>query len=77
MTYPKLVVTVMHKDRNDAVAGAQHNLKFAYGFKDLTVNGYFGAKMVAAVMAFQKKFKIAQTGIVDTTTWNALIVHET
>lgn len=76
MTYPKLVVTIMHKDSNNAVAGAQHNLKYAYGYKDLTVNGYFGAKMVNDVKSFQKKFKISQTGVVNTTTWNAIINHE-
>lgn len=76
MTYPKLVVTIKHTQRSDAVAGAQHNLKYAYGYKDLTVNGYFGAKMVADVMNFQKKFKIGPNGVVNTSTWNAIINHE-
>jgi peptidoglycan hydrolase-like protein with peptidoglycan-binding domain len=76
MTYPKLVVTLKFKDRNVAVSGAEHNLKFAYGYKTLKVNGYFGPPLVTAVKSFQKKFKLSQTGVIDTTTWNAIINNE-
>ena len=75
MTYPKLIITVKHKDKGSAVSGVQHNLKFAYGYK-ISVDGYFGAKMVTVVKAFQKRFKLTQDGIVGANTWNALIVNE-
>jgi peptidoglycan hydrolase-like protein with peptidoglycan-binding domain len=58
------------------VSAVQHNLKYAYHYK-ISVDGYFGAKMVAVVKAFQKKFKLTQDGIVGPNTWNALVVDET
>jgi murein L,D-transpeptidase YcbB/YkuD len=77
MTWPKLVITVKSGSKGPAVSGVQHNLRFAYGFKTLAVDGIFGSATLAAVKAFQKRFKLTQTGIVDKTVWNALIVNET
>ncbi len=77
MTWPKLVITVKSGSKGPAVSAVQHNLRFAYGFKTLAVNGVFGSATLAAVKAFQKRFKLTQTGIVNKTVWNALIVHET
>ena len=76
MTWPKLIVTVKSGSKGQAVSAVQHNLRFSYGFKTLAVDGIFGAKTEAAVKSFQAKFKVTADGIVGTTTWNALIVHE-
>ena len=76
MTYPKLIVTVKFKDRNVAVSGVEHNLKYGYGYKTLKVNGYFGPPLVTAVKSFQKKFKLTVDGIVGMNTWNAIIKNE-
>jgi peptidoglycan hydrolase-like protein with peptidoglycan-binding domain len=77
MTYPKLIITVKSGSKGPAVSAVQHNLRFAYGFKTLAVDGIFGPKTLAAVKSFQKKFKLSVDGIVGPDTWNALIVHET
>jgi peptidoglycan hydrolase-like protein with peptidoglycan-binding domain len=76
MTYPKLIITVKKGQTSDAVAAVNSNLKFSYGFKNLSVGTFFGAKLFAAVESFQKKFKITVDGIVGPTTWNTLIVNE-
>jgi peptidoglycan hydrolase-like protein with peptidoglycan-binding domain len=43
----------------------------AHGFK-VTVDGKFGAKTQAAVIAFQKSVSIKQDGIVGPATWKRL-----
>lgn len=37
------------------------------------IDGVMGPHTVAAVMKFQERVKLAQTGIVDTATWSAMM----
>jgi peptidoglycan hydrolase-like protein with peptidoglycan-binding domain len=75
-TWTHLIVTVQNGSKGSAVAAVQHNLRNAYGFKTLAVDGIFGPQTLAAVRSFQAKVKLPVDGIVGPTTWNALIVHE-
>lgn len=76
LTWPRLIVQVKQGNTGSAVSGVQHNLRFAYGFKSVAVDGQFGPATNSAVRSFQARFKIGVDGIVGPTTWNALIVHE-
>ena len=58
------------------MSAVQHNLRFAYGYRNVAVDGQFGAITNSAVRNFQARFRIGVDGIVGPTTWNALIVHE-
>jgi peptidoglycan hydrolase-like protein with peptidoglycan-binding domain len=75
-TWAALIVTVKSGDKGSAVAALQHNLKAAYGYTSLAVDGIFGAKTVAAVRDFQERFKLDADGIVGPATWSALVDHE-
>ena len=75
-TWTHLIVGVKNGSAGSAVAAVQHNLRFAYGFTSLAVDGKFGPATTAAVRSFQAKFKIGVDGIVGPSTWNTLIVHE-
>lgn len=37
------------------------------------VDGYFGAQMSAAVLAFQQEFELPQTGRIDLATWDMIV----
>ena len=52
ITWPKLVVTLKLHSRGDAVRALQHQLRFAYGHKNVVVDGFFGQKTLAAVKIF-------------------------
>jgi peptidoglycan hydrolase-like protein with peptidoglycan-binding domain len=75
-TWTHLIVQVQNRSTGSAVAGVQHSLRFAYGFKSLSVDGIFGPMTNAAVRSFQTKFKIGVDGIVGPITWNTLVVNE-
>jgi peptidoglycan hydrolase-like protein with peptidoglycan-binding domain len=75
-TWTHLIVQVQNGSSGSAVAAVQHNLRFAYGFTSLAVDGKFGPATTAAVRSFQAKFKIGVDGIVGPITWNTLVVHE-
>ena len=75
-TWTKLIITVQRGNSGPAVAAVQHNLRYAYGYSSLAVDGVFGPDTQAAVRSFQAKYKISVDGIVGPATWNALIVHE-
>jgi peptidoglycan hydrolase-like protein with peptidoglycan-binding domain len=75
-TWAKLIITVQHGNSGPAVAAVQHNLRYAYGYSSLAVDGVFGPDTQAPVRSFQTKYKISVDGIVGPATWNALIVHE-
>jgi len=57
-------------DTGNAVTLMQKNLRSA-GYP-VSIDGYFGPAMAKAVYAFQGKKGLAQLGIIDTATWNAL-----
>lgn len=75
-TWPRLIIQVQRGSRGPAVAAVQHNLRFAYGFRSLAVDGIFGPITQAAVQSFQARFHIGVDGIVGPITWNTLVVHE-
>jgi peptidoglycan hydrolase-like protein with peptidoglycan-binding domain len=76
LTWARLIIEVRQGNKGAAVSAVQHNLRFAYGFTKVGVDGQFGPVTNSAVRSFQAKFKIGVDGIVGPTTWNALIVHE-
>lgn len=75
-TWMKLIVTVRHGSRGDAVRAVQDQLRFQYGYH--YVDGVFGAKTETAVRDFQHRFlpHMPADGIVGTFTWNALVVND-
>jgi peptidoglycan hydrolase-like protein with peptidoglycan-binding domain len=75
-TWPLLIIQVQRGSTGPAVSAVQHNLRFAYGFTSLAVDGIFGPMTQAAVQSFQAHFKIGVDGIVGPVTWNTLVVHE-
>jgi peptidoglycan hydrolase-like protein with peptidoglycan-binding domain len=75
-TWTHLIIQVQRGSRGPAVMAVQHNLRFAYGFTNLAVDGIFGAITQEAVRSFQARFKIGVDGIVGPITWNTLVVHE-
>lgn len=75
-TWTRLIVTLAKGSRGDAVRAVQHNLRYAYGYKSVSVDGVFGTKTLNAVKAFQKKYKLKADGIVGGTTWNTLVQKE-
>jgi peptidoglycan hydrolase-like protein with peptidoglycan-binding domain len=75
-TWPLLIIQVQRGSTGPAVSAVQHNLRFAYGFTSLAVDGIFGPMTQAAVQSFQARFKIGVDGIVGPITWNTLLVHE-
>lgn len=64
-------VTVKKDDIGEKVVEIQKMLK-AYGLLDATATGTYGEKTEKAVIDFQKKFGIPQTGIVDSMTFMKL-----
>lgn len=75
-TWAHLIVTVKSGAKGSAVSALQHNLRAAYGYTSLTVDGIFGARTAAAVRDFQERFKLSADGIVGPATWSALVDHE-
>jgi zinc D-Ala-D-Ala carboxypeptidase len=75
MTWPKLIITVKKGSKGQAVSAVQWQLRNQYGYTKLAVDGNFGAATETAVKGFQKKYKLAQDGIVGTNTWMALETH--
>ena len=76
-TWPKLIVTVgrQTKGNADAIRAVQWSLRHAYHF-NLAVDGQFGPITEATVRSFQARFHIPVNGIVQPTTWNVLVNHE-
>jgi peptidoglycan hydrolase-like protein with peptidoglycan-binding domain len=73
-TWGALIVTVKSGSTGDAVRAVQDqgNARAAkYG--TLTVDGVFGAKTQAFVVAFQKSAHLPADGVVGTNTWQALL----
>jgi peptidoglycan hydrolase-like protein with peptidoglycan-binding domain len=75
-TWTHLIIQVQRGSRGPAVSAVQHNLRFAYGFRTLAVDGIFGPITQGAVRSFQSRFRIGVDGIVGPITWNTLVVHE-
>lgn len=75
-TWECLIVTVRKGSFGPAVAAAQFELRFVYGYKFVKVDGKFGQQTLWAVRLFQKRFHIFPDGVVGPRTWNALVIHE-
>ena len=75
-TWTHLIIEVQRGNSGPAVAAVQHNLRYAYGFSSLAVDGIFGPITQSAVRSFQARFKIGIDGIVGSITWNTLVVNE-
>jgi zinc D-Ala-D-Ala carboxypeptidase len=75
-TWARLILQVRQGNSGAAVAAVQHNLRYAYGYTSVGVDGQFGPVTNAAVRSFQGRFKIGVDGIVGTATWSALLRHE-
>ncbi len=58
-------------DRGDDVKEVQESLRKLGLFKD-AINGYYGDSTMSAVMAFQKRQRLPESGVVDLRTWEAL-----
>ncbi|THA26435.1 peptidoglycan-binding protein [Streptomyces sp. RKND-216] len=69
-TWPELVLTVRRGDIDDAVRGAQHQLR-KHGH-DLTVDGNFGPRTEQAARAFQTAHDLTVDGVVGAVTWRHL-----
>jgi peptidoglycan hydrolase-like protein with peptidoglycan-binding domain len=76
LTWQRLIVQVRQGNSGAAVSAVQHNLRYAYGYTRVGVDGQFGPITNAAVRSFQGRFRIGVDGIVGTATWSALLVHE-
>lgn len=66
------LITVRSGSDNRHVSDLQWLLKHKHGF-DIKIDGEFGAKTKAAVIAFQKKHKLTADGIVGKKTWRKLL----
>jgi peptidoglycan hydrolase-like protein with peptidoglycan-binding domain len=75
-TWNRLIITVKRGTRGSAVRAVQHNLKYAYGFRYVRVNGIYTRETRAAVTDFQRSSRLAVTGIVGHRTWKTIIVFE-
>ena len=65
------MVTLTKGAKGDLVVWAQQHLNGAG--QTITVNGRYDAAMTAAVTAYQAALGLAQTGSIDTLTWQALL----
>lgn len=54
------------------VTTIQYQLKYAWGYLFLAVDGYFGANTHYCVQAHQARKGLAQDGVVGPATWGAL-----
>ena len=69
-TWNRLIVTLRRGSRGSAVRAVQHNLKYAYGFRFMRVNGFYGHETWLAVLAFQRGSHLRVDGIVGHRTWS-------
>jgi peptidoglycan hydrolase-like protein with peptidoglycan-binding domain len=75
-TWMKLIVTVRHGSRGDAVRAVQAQLRYVYGYFYVHVDGVFGHKTDTAVRDFQHRFRLVPDGVVGPVTWNTLVVND-
>jgi peptidoglycan hydrolase-like protein with peptidoglycan-binding domain len=75
-TWNRLIVTLRRGSRGSAARAVQHNLKYAYGFRFMRVNGFYGHETWLAVLAFQRGSHLRVDGIVGHRTWKTIIVFE-
>jgi peptidoglycan hydrolase-like protein with peptidoglycan-binding domain len=71
-TWRKLIITISRGASGPAVTALQHQLRFQYGYRAVTVDGKFGAATQTAVKSFQTKKGLRADGIVGSATWQAL-----
>ena len=71
-TWKKLIVTVKLGSRGAAVRAVQHQLRFQYGYRTVSVNGVFDHATAVTVLHFQSVKRLPLDGVVGTATWQAL-----
>jgi zinc D-Ala-D-Ala carboxypeptidase len=71
-TWQKLVVTIRRGSRGAAVSALQHQLRFQYRYKSVSVDGSFGAATQTAVKSFQTNRRLTADGVVGVGTWRVL-----
>jgi peptidoglycan hydrolase-like protein with peptidoglycan-binding domain len=75
-TWTRLIVTLRRGSRGSAVRGLQHNLRYAYGFLLLRVDGYYGLGTVRAVTFLQAHSRLRVDGVAGYNTWRTIIWFE-
>lgn len=65
---------VARGDRGPDVKAAQVQLR-KNGYRGITVDGIFGPRTEGAVRAAQTRYGLNVDGVVDATTWRALVTH--
>ena len=73
-TWAKLTPTLRHGMRNEAVRALQLELDAKFG-ASIAVQGHFDDHTLAVLKRFQGHMGLAETGIVDETTWRNLMWH--
>ncbi len=71
-TWKKLIVTVRTGSRGAAVSAVQHQLRFQYRYRTVSVNGVFDHATTVAVLHFQTVKGLPLDGVVGSATWQAL-----
>jgi peptidoglycan hydrolase-like protein with peptidoglycan-binding domain len=75
-TWSRLIVTLRRGNRGPAVRGLQHNLRYAYGFLLLRVDGYYGLGTFRAVTFLQAHSRLRVDGVTGYNTWKTIIWFE-
>lgn len=71
-TWKHLVPTLRQGDRGKLVRAMQQELRYC-GYRNITIDGVFGAETKAAVVDFQRRHKLPTTGVVAQMTWGAML----
>ena len=74
VTWPKLVVTVRRGSRGFAVLAFERQLRLRYGYRSVSVDGFFGPKDQVAIRNVQSNHGLRVDGIVGVATWKAIVV---
>ncbi len=73
-TWEKLILTVQNGSSGDAVRAAQDQLANSFGY-GIGIDGAFGNGTKSAVQNFQRSRDLTDNGIVEITTWSALVIN--
>jgi peptidoglycan hydrolase-like protein with peptidoglycan-binding domain len=76
-TWNRLIVTVRRGSQGSAVRAVQHYMKYAYGFRAVRVNGYFGRELQRAIIVLQSNSGLRRDGVVNRQTWKTIVIFRT